>query len=162
MADWGVYWQAASVVCAIIVAVFGVIKIVKELKKFSDDREMASTLKRTEFFLSQHRRLFDNDKLYEVLSFIDGDEEQLSSVEMADKKRMFLTFLEEIALLVKSGQIKPEVAYYMFGYYANCVVGKPNFGKNINSDREHWAILYDFAEKAKEFMEKKDFKDVTL
>src|ERR1700756_3544082 len=57
-------------------------------------------------------------ELFAVLSILDGDPISLATTPgMADKKRKFLTFLEEIALLVRADQIEAEVAYYMFGYY---------------------------------------------
>ena len=117
MSEWAVYWQAAGSLVAAIVGIVGVIKIYQELKRLNEqrkkdleDKEISASLKRTEFFLNQHRRLFDNPELYSILCLVDSDSEKLTPEDMWDKKRKFLTFFEEIALLVDSKQIQPDVA----------------------------------------------------
>lgn len=151
MAEWGVYWQATGVVAAIIFGSFGLYKIYHELKRLNEqrtkdisDKETAAALKRTEFFLAQHRRLFDNPELYSILCLIDSDHADLALEENWDKKRKLLTFFEEIALLVNSGQINKDVAIYMFGYYIRCAIYGKNFCVGIDPSPEHWRLLYDF------------------
>jgi hypothetical protein len=165
MADWGVYWTAIGTIAATIFGAFGLYKILVELQRANEQRQTEieqrsaqiaemdrnERLKRTEFFLSQHRRLFDDPDLYEVLGLIDGDDEKLANPVMWDKKRKFLTFFEEIALLVRSDQLDKQVAFYMFGYYANCVIEKPNFSEGIETSRANWGLLYEFSEQAEAF-----------
>lgn len=167
MSEWAVYWQAIAAVAAIAFGLIGLYKIYQELRRLNEqrknelvqhvreieDREKAERLKRTEFFLNQHRRLFDNPDLYEILCFIDDDNAALAKPEMSDKKRKFLTFFEEIALLVKSNQLNNVVAYYMFGYYANCIVNKPNFSVGIDTSETHWGLFYEFAKDAKVYLD---------
>ncbi|MEC5161679.1 MULTISPECIES: hypothetical protein [unclassified Janthinobacterium] len=161
MAEWAVYWQALTTVFTIIVGVIGLYKVYRELERLVDqrekdnyDKENAAKLKRTEFFLNQHRRLFDNVDLYSVLCLIDDDSVLLATGnEMPDKKRKFLTFFEEIALLVKSGQINKDVAHYMFGYYATCALTGRNFAAGIDTSKRHWGLLYDFAADSREFLQ---------
>jgi hypothetical protein len=160
MADWGIYWQAIGVIAATLFGTFGLIKIISELKQISEkqehenrDRERAAKLSRTEFFLSQHRRLFDNEDLYDVLCLLDGDEEELTDEGMPDKKRKFLTFIEEMALLVNSGQINREVAFYMFGYYAICARNGVNFAAGMDMSLQHWSLFFDFANNAEVFLD---------
>ena len=167
MTEWAVYWQAIAAVAAIVFGLIGLYKILQELRRLNEqrvnestqrnreiiDRENAERLKRTEFFLNQHRRLFDNPELYEILCLIDDDNAALAEQEMADKKRKFLTFFEEIALLVKSKQVNNTVAFYMFGYYANCIIYKPNFSEGIDTSEAHWGLLYEFARDAKSYSE---------
>ena len=83
--------------------------------------DTSAKLKRTEFFLDQHRRLFDDAALYSVLCLIDADKAELAKEEMWHAKRKFLTFIEEIALLVCSEQINRDVAFG--GCQASC---RPN------------------------------------
>jgi hypothetical protein len=158
MSEWGVYWQATTSIFTVVVGLVGVFKIYHELKRLNEqrakdlaDKETSAKLKRTEFFLSQHRRLFDNAELYSVLCLIDNDDPQLAAADMADKKRKFLTFFEEIALLVDSDQIRSEVAYYMFGYYARCARAGVNFGVDIDLSPAHWGMFYRFTDAATEF-----------
>lgn len=159
MSEWAVYWQAAATIFTIVVGLFGLFKIYHELKRLNEqrqkelaDRETSAKLKRTEFFLSQHRRLFDNAEIYSVLCLIDDDDPLLAAREMADKKRKFLTFFEEIALLVDSDQIRSDVAYYMFGYYARCAREGMNFGVDIDLSPIHWGLFYKFTDAATAFV----------
>lgn len=161
MPEWAVYWQALGVIAATIFGSVGLYKIYQELKRLNEqrlkdisDKETAAKLKRTEFFLSQHRRLFDDKDLYEVLCLIDADNKKLAHVKMWDKKRKFLVFFEEISLLVKSNQIDKTVALYMFGYYSVCARQGENFLSGINPSREHWALFYEFSDEAEIFIER--------
>jgi hypothetical protein len=156
--EWGVYWQAIGVMAATIFGVIGLIKIYHELRRLSEqrekdrlDRESTARLKRTEFFLDQHRRLFDDPTLFSVLRLIDHDAAELTVWEMWDAKRKFLTFIEEIALLVRSEQINKDVALNMFGYYARCARHGKNFLVGINPSREHWSLFYWFTDEAENF-----------
>ena len=123
-------------------------KIIVELRRLTEDRQISASLKRTEFFLNQHRRLFDDPILYEVLCLLDTDDESLKDEIMWDKKRKLLTFFEEIALLVRSGQIHEEVAFYMFGYYAGRARKGQNFCVGIDLAPEHWGLFYWFVEES--------------
>jgi hypothetical protein len=159
MADWAVWWQALGIISALLFGAAGFYKIIVELRRLNEtrqkeieDRDIAARLKRTEFFLDQHRRLFDNEALYSVLCLIDDDNDALAKPEMSDKKRKLLTFFEEIALLVGSKQIDEHVAYYMFGYYANCVKNGKNFAHGIDLSPQHWALFYKFADNARLFL----------
>ncbi|UTY60690.1 hypothetical protein HPQ68_09430 [Massilia sp. erpn] len=160
MAEWGVYWQSLGTAFTLIAGIIGLYKVYRELQRLTDQKaneleskNTAMKLKRTEFFLNQHRRLFDNSELYSVLCLIDDDSNKLTEPGMADKKRKFLTFLEEIALLVKSDQIDPEVAYYMFGYYSICVLSGQNFAHGIDTSRKYWGLLYEFTKSSKVYLD---------
>lgn len=160
MAEWAVYWQALGVLAALVFGTIGLIKIYHELRRLNeqrkkdlDDKESSAKLKRTEFFLDQHRRLFDDETLYSVLCLIDADKDELAKEDMWDAKRKFLTFFEEIALLVCSEQINKEVALNMFGYYARCARYGKNFNIGINPSREHWSLFYWFTDEAEKFFQ---------
>ncbi|WP_232251023.1 hypothetical protein [Janthinobacterium sp. 1_2014MBL_MicDiv] len=160
MVEWGVHWQIINVIFVIIIGIIGIYKIYHELQRLVDQRNneldsklTSAKLKRTEFFLNQHRRLFDNSELYSILCLIDDDSIKLIEPGMADKKRKFLTFLEEIALLVRSGQIDPDVAYYMFGYYATCALSGSNFAEGIDTSKKYWGLLYEFSTNSKFYLE---------
>lgn len=159
MAEWGIWWQAIGVAAALAFGMVGLYKIYHELKRLNEqrskdilDKEISAKLNRTEFFLEQHRRLFDNPELYEVTCLLDADDIKLTEKDMWDKKRKFLTFIEEIALLVRSDQINEEVAFYMFGYYSRCAMHGVNFREGINPAAEHWGLFYEFTRKYEEFL----------
>jgi hypothetical protein len=99
MAEWGINWQAIGIVLTLITMLGAGWKIWTELTTLRIQRSSDNLLKRTEFFLKQHRLLFDDPVLYEVLQYIDGDDLELKEKSMWDKKRKFLTFIEKISLL---------------------------------------------------------------
>lgn len=158
MSDWKALWESFGIFIAAGAAIFGTIKILIELKEIKEQKkkqieseEKNSQLLRTEFFLQQHRRLFDDPDLSEVLSKIDSDHKDLANPRMHDKKRKFLAYLEEMALLTQSGQIEKKVAMYMFGYYARAAVDGENFSIGIRMDESNWGLLFNFKREADAF-----------
>lgn len=158
MPEWLVFWQIFGIICAACVGIIGAWKVLHELQRIREQRKKeqydtatAARLKRTEFFLSQHRRLFDDAKLYTVLCYLDSDDWRLAEKDMWDSNRKFLTFIEEIALLVKAGQVDSDVAQYMFGYYACCAREGINFNVGINSRESYWRLFNDFCDAHREF-----------
>ena len=158
MVEWGASWQALGVIAMIVFGTVGLYKIYQELRRLDEqrfkdiqDKEVAARLKRTEFFLAQHRRLFDDRDLSEILSLVDSDDIRLADELMWDKKRKLMAFFEEIALLVRSDQVDEHAAYYMFGYYAYCAMYGDNFNVGINICPEYWGLFFEFATKAKTY-----------
>lgn len=165
MQDWGVYWQAIGILATMVFGVVGLIKIWQELRSINEkkikeieDSEKSALLRRTEFFLMQHRRLFDDPILFGVLCHIDGDGKELAKQEWTDKKRKFLVFVEEIALLVRSNQIDKEVACYMFGHYALCAKYGANFAEGLDPSREHWELFFEFCDEVEKYQTQNDGK----
>jgi hypothetical protein len=151
MAEWSTFWTALGVIVAIVVWFGGGARLLWELRSLRKQREREleqadenASLKRTEFFLAQHRRLFDDKDLYEVLCYLDGDDPWLLNLEIWDKKRKFLTFIEEIALLVNSKKIDANVAFYMFGHYARRARDGVNFNEGIDASASHWWVFQKF------------------
>ncbi|MBH3328093.1 hypothetical protein I5L56_00515 [Pseudomonas oryzihabitans] len=158
MSEWGSCWQALGVIAMVVFGTVGLYKIYQELRRLDEqrlkdlqDKDTSARLKRTEFFLAQHRRLFDDKDLSEVLCLVDSDDVRLASKDMWDKKRKLMAFFEEIALLVRSNQIDREVAYYMFGYYSYCAMYGENFNEGINICQEYWGLFFEFAKDSKAY-----------
>lgn len=161
ISDWK---EIATIIAAIVTvpgALFAVYKSFQELKKGRIQREKEQQLKRTEFTLQQHRRLFDDPILYSVLKLIDSDDSKLGEVEMWDAKRKFITYFEEIELLINSGDISKNVAYYMFGYYAKCALDGKNFRIGIDLKQEYWGLFFKFAADSGEYL-KQEFDHTKL
>ena len=161
LTEWASIWQIFAIILTSIIGIIGVVKIFIELSRIKDQRAkesaaiaLAAKLKRTEFFLSQHRRLFDDPKLFEVLCLLDSDDWKLAEKSMWDSNRKFLTFIEEIQLLVGAEQIDSDVAQYMFGYYAYCARRGPNFNVGINSRESYWRLFNKFCDSYVEFEKK--------
>lgn len=144
---WALVWQAIGVATSLIVGAFGLYKIYIEIAKIRYDKDTQKKLEQTKFFLEQHRRLFDDEVLFEILSLIDArDTSELAKEEMIDKKRKFLTFLEEIAILHYQKLVDPEISFYMFGYYAKTTKFCSNFWCNFDTSPLHWGMFYKFVE----------------
>jgi hypothetical protein len=124
-----------------------------------EQRQREHQLRRTEFTLAQHRRLFDDEDLRLVLKYIDGDQAPLATADLRQAKRKFLTFFEELVLLRNSGYVSQSVALYMFGYYAYAAHRGENFKTGIGYHREHWGLFMSFAEEAEAYLASKQTPD---
>ena len=125
-------------------------------------RERELELKRVEFTLAQHRRLFDDKSLCSVLQCLDGDQLSLRDPQIIESKRKFLTFFEEMILLRNSGYISSDIALYMFGYYAKCAHRGENFRFGIAYKPEYWNLFMSFAEEAEHYLASPKAKDSKL
>lgn len=158
MVDWKDLALSLSAMAGVPAAIVAVFKTLGELKKNRVQRAEDLKLKRAEFTLTQHRRLFDDATLNSVLALVDGDDPRLAAREMWEPKRKFLTFFEELCLLVKSDLVSEEVALYMFGYYALAAYEGKNFRIGIAWEERYWGLFFKFASDAKTFLEKGDEK----
>ncbi|WP_323144699.1 hypothetical protein [Massilia phyllosphaerae] len=105
------------------------------------------------FSLDQHRRLFDDEELFEILNLIDapeGEQSILANPSMGNKKRKLITFFEEMVLLVRAGYMSEDFALYMFGYYALQARQNTYFMSGISTDYADFGIFFDFAERYNE------------
>ncbi len=73
-----------------------------------------------------------------------------------EQKRDLLGVFEEVALLVNSKLMRPDVAYYMFGYYAIRCWDTDAFWGNWPDGRDevYWKLLKSFVERMKEIEQK--------
>jgi hypothetical protein len=100
------------------------------------------------FSLDQHRRLFDDEGLFEILDLIDApeaDQRKLAEPSMGNKKRKLITFIEEMVLLVRGGYMSEDFALYMFGYYALQARNNKYFMKGLSTDNADFGIFFEFA-----------------
>ena len=138
----------------VAIALFTLIKGIVEFVK-------QGTQKRAEQFVEMRKRFKENEIFREISALLENDNPKLA-FEPYKNKRDYLGFFEEIALMVNSGLIKGEVAYYMFGYYAIKCWKSDNFwkiksknGKSqyINRESQYWILFKKFVEK---MMQKED------
>lgn len=104
--------------------------------------------KRAEQFFELRRRLKDSGEFRRIAGLIDdpGGAEELRRVPFVEK-RDYLGLFEEVAIVVNSGLIKPEVAQYMFGYYAVGCWQSEAFWEGVNRESPYWSVFADFAQK---------------
>jgi len=79
--------------------------------------ERQGAQKRAEYFAQMRVRMKENNTFKEIFALAEADDSRLAEIPFKDKRDV-LGFFDEIAIGIESGLIRPEVAHYMFGYYA--------------------------------------------
>lgn len=100
--------------------------------------------KRAEIFLKKHNEYFSNKSFNEIRTLLEKDNEELRAIGI-EEKRAYLTFFEEVAVLKNTGLIKPDLAYYMYGYYATKCLESTHFWSNIHKKEIFWNVFIRFA-----------------
>ena len=111
---------------------------------------------RAQMFFDLRRRLKE-PSLAELAEWIDEAEcgdpagEQAARDQLVHAplrtKRDYLGLFEEVDIMVSSGLVKPEIASYMFGYYAlRCAACDP-FWQGVNRLSPYWNRFFDFCRK---------------
>ena len=101
--------------------------------------------KRAEYFNMMKNKLIENDALQNICTLLDTDDEKLKDINFSNKK-IFLSFFEEIAMMMNSKIISKEIVLYMFGYYAiKCWKSKYFWMNNIEKNGFYWLLFNEFA-----------------
>ncbi|MGA8699420.1 MAG: hypothetical protein WB689_37455 [Xanthobacteraceae bacterium] len=106
--------------------------------------EASDRLKRFEKFQDMQRRFREDKSIARVLRFLYPDQypDQQANVSKADKF-VFMGFYEEIAIMINSGLISPDLAYWTIGLdAANFYEIEPAF-----RDDRTWTLFNSFARK---------------
>lgn len=102
--------------------------------------------KRAEHFSELRKRLKENETFRHIFSLLEVDDPELLEFPFEDKRDL-LGLMEEVALGVNSRLIRPEVAHYMFGYYAIRCWQSDNFWHDINRKSPYWSLFATFAKR---------------
>jgi hypothetical protein len=112
----------------------------------------AEKQKRAEHFFKLRDKYNSEEPFLKIRQIIDSADkgEIKSSLQLnTDEARRVLGFYEEIAILVNSGLLNKNLAYYMFGYYAiNCSEMKI-FESYMQGEEKYWMVFTQFVEKMK-------------
>lgn len=110
---------------------------------------LQGTQKRAESFFSLRERLDKNEELSTLLRLAQDDDPALADPHRAPYQQKFelLGYFEEVGLMMNSGLIRPAVAWYMFGYYVQCVSRSEQFWSNVYRDDLYWTAFNSFASK---------------
>lgn len=111
--------------------------------------------KRVEHFVTLRRRLKENPAFKEITHMLFTNDPALAHFNAQDK-RDYIGLLEEVALLVNSRLIYPDVAHYMFGHYTVHAYDSKYFWSNVERDEVYWTLFMDFAQEMKR--KEKDFR----
>ena len=129
-----------------IVAIFTLIKGYSEYR-------LSVKQKRSELYETYRKKLKENVTIRSVVDALENDN-GIAQIPRIDKY-MFLGFYEDIALLMNTGLIKPEIAHYMFGYYAMRCWENDVFWEEINRKSHYWRVFREFVEKMKNLEDRK-------
>lgn len=111
--------------------------------------------KRAEHFFNLRKKLKGNIVFKNICKLVENDSRDLLNIPFEDK-RDFLGLFEEIAIMKKSGLVKPKIAYYMFGYYAIRCWESEFFWSSVNKESIYWKVFKDFVYEAKQFESNKN------
>lgn len=109
-----------------IAAIVGLIAAIWGLYKGIAEYILQGKQKRAEMFLKKQGEYFSNESFNEIRGLLESDEFILREISF-ERRRAYLTFFEEIAVLKNSRLISEDLTYYMFGYYAVKCFESENF-----------------------------------
>ena len=96
--------------------------------------------KRIELYLNVRRKFDDNRTFSEIRQLLDDDDPKVADIPFKDRSD-YAAYFEEIALLENTGVIKPDVAFYMFGWEAiQCWNSEP-FWKDFPKEDRYWGLF---------------------
>jgi len=117
--------------------------------------------KRAQSYFDIERKFLEDKDLREICILLDSDDIKLSKISR-ELKLQFLGFYEQVALMLNSKLIEPEVAHYMFGYYAVRCIDSVNFWKGEDKNSPYWALFRHFSQRMKDFEKKFQFDNSKL
>jgi hypothetical protein len=91
------------------------------------------------------RKLTEKATFKNLCDLLAENDPKLKDIPIGERHD-FLGFFEEVALIVNSGFMRKEVAFYMFGYYVIQCSKSNYFWDKINRDSIYWSLFNDFAE----------------
>jgi hypothetical protein len=138
-----------------IATVIGIVTAIWGLYRGVVEFALQGAQKRAEIFLKKQNEYFSNKSFNEIRTLLENDDDKLKLISI-EEKRAYLTFFEEVAVLQNTGLIKPDLAYYMYGYYAMKCLESANFWSNINKNKLFWNVFISFAEDMQNRLRKKN------
>lgn len=123
------------------------------IKGYSEYR-LSVKQKRSELYETYRQKLKENETIRRVVVALENDIGDIAEISRIDRY-MFLGFYEDIALLMNTKLIKPEIAHYMFGYYAMRCWENDMFWEDINRESHYWRVFREFVEKMKDLEDRK-------
>ena len=99
-------------------------------------------------FIQMRRRFLEDQTFKELLNLIATGSEEVANYPIQDRRNL-VGFFEEVALMVNSRLIKPEVAHYMFGYYALLIDQCDKFWVGLDRDSHYWKVFRAFVKQMK-------------
>ncbi|MEH2321425.1 DUF4760 domain-containing protein [Nostoc sp.] len=134
-------WRNIAIIIGTFVALLTLMKGIYEYT-----RQLAQ--KRSEQYAEMRKRFRESKVIFQLIGMLETNDSNLAEVSWSDKVEL-LGFYEDIALMVNSGIIKRNVAFYMFGYYAIRCWESEYFWDDVNRDSRYWSLFRDFVNEMK-------------
>ena len=143
--------QIATIIVAPIAAITLIFALFEYRKQGKD--------KKAEFFIIMRQRLKENPAFENIRTLLDSGDKALEGVPLTDRMN-YLSYFEEVAILLNTKMISDDIAHYMFGYYAIRCSESKHFWKGINKESHYWSLFNKFAGNMKK-VEERRLKDKT-
>ncbi|MEX2106394.1 MAG: hypothetical protein WD810_05800 [Solirubrobacterales bacterium] len=159
----GISAGTVTALVGVVGALVALVTLIKALIEYTHQGRQ----KRAEHFFELRRRLKENEEFARVAELIDQtyaeeDAARPAREELKDLpfqvKRDYLGLFEEIAIAMNSGLIKPQVAHYMFGYYALLCWESEEFWTDVNRLSHYWSLFADFCEQMRAERDRFEFR----
>jgi hypothetical protein len=141
-------WKDIAIIIGVVVSlgtlIIGIFTITKGVIEYINQ----GTQKRFEQFTEIKKWFYDREVFQKIAFHLETDDVELKTIDYRDKCD-FIAYYEVISLMMNSKLIRPEVVYYMLGYYAIRCFESKNFWSDVNKDSQYWASFRDFAEQMK-------------
>lgn len=126
-----------SIILAGLIALITLVKGVAEYAHQGHERRAAQ-------FVNMRRRFLETREYLEILELLRTDDPKLEEIPH-QQRRNFIGFLEEVALMVNSQLIRPEIAHYMFGYYVRMANHSEHLWYGLEKPSIYWEVFRTFA-----------------
>ncbi|MBX3120233.1 MAG: hypothetical protein KF784_14300 [Fimbriimonadaceae bacterium] len=126
-----------SIIVAGAVALITLIRGVREYAHQGRERRAVQ-------FVNMRRRFLETVEYQQILELLRTDDPRLTQIPH-QQRRNFIGFLEEIALMMNSQLIRPEIAHYMFGYYVRMANHSEYLWHELERPSIYWEVFRTFA-----------------
>ena len=108
------------------------------------------TQKRIELYLDIRKKFDANSKFTEIRNLLDKEDRAITKISLKERQD-YAAYFEEVAILMNSGVLKPDVAFYMFSYEAIQCWESELFWHGISRDQDYyWGLLRMFVTEMKQ------------
>jgi hypothetical protein len=137
-------------ITAIVGATVLIVTVFRAVYEYSKQNLLA----RFEKYTNLSKGWSEDKDIQEMIVLLDDDPQgKLINIHYS-KKEAFVGFYEEIALMLESGLLKQQIAYYMFGYHTiRCYESKDFWTKEMDLESRYWTLFRRFAEQMKKIDE---------
>ena len=134
-------WRNIAIIIGTFVALLTLMKGIYEYT-----RQLAQ--KRSEQYAEMRKRFRESKVISKLIGMLETNDSKLAGGSWSEKVEL-LGFYKDIALMVNSGIIKRNVAFYMFGYYALRCWESEYFWNDVNRDSPYWSLFRNFVNEMK-------------